>query len=69
MRKLIWSNTFVRLMKRMIRKHPQLRQDIEDTLNLLVQDAYAPQLHTHKLKGKLEGCWACSVGYDLRIVL
>jgi len=23
---------------------------------------------THKLKGKLSGSWACSAGYDLRIV-
>ena len=27
-----------------------------------------PKLETHKLKGKLSGTWACSVGYDLRIV-
>jgi mRNA-degrading endonuclease YafQ of YafQ-DinJ toxin-antitoxin module len=25
-------------------------------------------LETHKLKGKLSGPWACSVGYDLRII-
>jgi len=25
-------------------------------------------LRTHKLKGKLEGSWACSAGYDLRII-
>ena len=29
---------------------------------------FAPQLETHKLKGKLSGSWACSAGYDLRIV-
>ena len=68
MRKLIWSNTFIRLMKKILRKRPELRQDIEDTLKLLVRDAFAPQLRTHKLKGKLSGCWACSVGYNMRIV-
>jgi len=25
-------------------------------------------LKTHKLKGDLQGSWACSGGYDLRIV-
>ena len=25
-------------------------------------------VETHKLKGKLTGCWACSIRYDLRIV-
>ncbi len=29
---------------------------------------FAPQLETHKLKGKLSGSWACSAGYDLHIV-
>ncbi len=26
------------------------------------------RLKTHKLKGKLEGTWACSVAYDCRLV-
>ena len=38
------------------------------TLRLLVKDPFAPQLETHKLKGKLSGSWACSVDYDLRII-
>ncbi len=29
---------------------------------------FHPILKTHKLKGKLEGRWACSVAYDLRIL-
>lgn len=68
MRKLIWSKTFIRAFKRLIKKHPNLREDIEDTLRLLVQEPFAPQLETHKLKGKLSGSWACSAGYDLRII-
>lgn len=35
---------------------------------LLSEDAFHPKLKTHKLKGNLEGSWACSSGYDLRIV-
>ncbi len=38
------------------------------SLKLLVNDPFAPQLETHKLKGKLDGSWACSAGYDLRII-
>ena len=68
MRTLIWGSTFVRAFKRMVRKSPTLRQDIEETLRLLQEDPFAPRLATHKLKGKLAGSWACSVGYDLRIV-
>jgi len=67
-RTLIWSNTFIRAFKKIVRKKPNLRQDIENTLRLLVNDPFAVQLETHKLKGKLSGSWACSVGYDLRII-
>ena len=68
MRTLIWGKTFVRTFRQTIKKHPTLSKDIEDTLRVLVKDPFIPQLETHKLKGKLLGSWACSVGYDLRIV-
>jgi addiction module RelE/StbE family toxin len=68
MRTLIWGKTFVRAFKRFSKKHPDLVSDIEKTLRLLVEDPFAPQLETHKLKGKLSKSWACTVGYDLRIV-
>jgi len=68
MRTLIWSNTFLRAFKRLMRKHPDLRKEIEETLELLMQDPFMPQLETHKLKGKLLGSWACSVGYNFRII-
>jgi addiction module RelE/StbE family toxin len=68
MRSLVWASTFVRAFKRIVKKHPTLQQDIEETLQLLQQNPFAPQLATHKLKGKLAGSWACTVSYDLRIV-
>jgi addiction module RelE/StbE family toxin len=68
MRTLIWGKTFVRSFKRFSKRHPGLMKDVEKTLRLLVEDPFAPQLETHKLKGKLSGSWACNVGYDLRIV-
>jgi mRNA-degrading endonuclease YafQ of YafQ-DinJ toxin-antitoxin module len=37
-------------------------------LELLSEDAFHPQLRVHKLKGKLAGSWACSAGFDLRIL-
>ena len=68
MRTIIWSKTFIRAFKRTLKRYPSLRHDIEKTLSLLIKDPFLPQLVTHKLKGKLLGSWACSVGYDLRIV-
>jgi mRNA-degrading endonuclease YafQ of YafQ-DinJ toxin-antitoxin module len=34
----------------------------------LAEDAFHPSLKTHKLKGDLQDSWACTAGYDLRIV-
>jgi addiction module RelE/StbE family toxin len=68
MRTLIWSKTFIKAFKHTVKKYPLLSKDIEEALRLLVEDPFAPQLETHKLKGKLSGSWACSVGYDLRIL-
>ena len=31
-------------------------------------DIFTQALNTHKLSGVLEGLWACSCGYDCRIV-
>jgi mRNA interferase YafQ len=66
--KLISSKAFVRDAKRFLRRNAQLAKNVKTTLSLLESDAFHPQLKTHKLKGDLKNCWACSVGYDLRIV-
>ena len=68
MRKLLWSNTFRRALRRTIKRQPHLLSGIEATLRLLQEDPFASQLATHKLKGPLAGIWACSAGYDLRIL-
>ena len=54
--------------KRLLKKQPDRREEIEKTLRLLLDDSFNPRLETHKLKGKLSGTWACSVGYELRII-
>jgi addiction module RelE/StbE family toxin len=67
-RLLIRSSAFVRAAKRAVKKQPNAAEDIRVALELLADNADSPKLKTHKLKGKLEGSWACSAGYDLRIV-
>ena len=68
-RLLLPSTAFVRSARRFTRKHPQLAPELQLTLELLAEDAFHPQLKTHKLKGKLAGSRACSGGYDLRVIL
>jgi mRNA-degrading endonuclease YafQ of YafQ-DinJ toxin-antitoxin module len=66
-RLLLPSAAFLRSSRRFVRRHPQLAEELQLSLERLAEDAFHPQLKTHKLKGKLAGSWACSAGYDLRI--
>jgi hypothetical protein len=45
MRTLIWTNTFLRALKKVTKRDQQCRQEIENTLRLLAADPFAPQLH------------------------
>jgi len=67
-RLLLRTSGFVRSARRAVRRNPSLAEDLRTALTLLEEDAFHPALRTHKLKGKLSGSWACSAGYDLRII-
>jgi mRNA-degrading endonuclease YafQ of YafQ-DinJ toxin-antitoxin module len=67
-RRLIRSQAFVRAAQRLLKKNPESAGGLRAALEQLADDAHHPSLRTHKLKGDLEGLWACRAGYDLRIV-
>lgn len=67
-RVLLRSNAFVRAARRYIKRHPQAAEDLRATLSLLTDDVFDSRLKTHKLTGELAGSWACSAGYDLRVL-
>ena len=43
MRNLIWSPTFVRAFKRLIKKNPELRPQIEQVLQQIAEDPISTQ--------------------------
>jgi addiction module RelE/StbE family toxin len=67
-RELIPSNAFIRALRRLLKKRPRTAADVEAALLMLSEDAFDPRLKTHKLSGELAGVWACSAGFDLRIL-
>nr|VFJ55540.1 MAG: mRNA-degrading endonuclease (mRNA interferase) YafQ, toxin component of the YafQ-DinJ toxin-antitoxin module [Candidatus Kentron sp. FW] len=67
-RPLIKSSAFARTAKQMSKKNKSLATDILATLETLSENAFHPSLKTHKLKGNLEGSWACSVAHDVRLI-
>ena len=53
----------------MVEKDSRLAKGWSKPFEFLEEDAFHPSLRTHKLKGRLaEQRWACSEGYDLRIL-
>lgn len=67
-RELILSSAFTRSAKRLGKKDAPAYSAIREALTILQADAFDPRLRTHRLRGDLAGLWACSAGYDLRIV-
>jgi mRNA-degrading endonuclease YafQ of YafQ-DinJ toxin-antitoxin module len=67
-RALLPTKAFLRAAKRLARRNPTAAEDLALALELLEADALHPALRSHKLKGNLAPAWACSAGYDLRIV-
>ncbi len=67
-RVLLKSTAFIRAARRLVKKNPDAAASVREVLMSLAEDAFEAGLKTHKLKGDLAGSWACSAGYDLRIV-
>jgi mRNA interferase YafQ len=65
---VVWSSSFTRSFKKIIKRNPQLRDRITEVLILLAEDPFTTSLKSHKLAGNLEGLWSCSVAYDCRII-
>ncbi|MGQ4647208.1 type II toxin-antitoxin system mRNA interferase toxin, RelE/StbE family [Lyngbya aestuarii] len=67
-RKIVLTSRFKRSLKKFIKGNSRLQIQIEETLQEMEVDVFAPNLTTHRLKGEFEGLRACSCGYDCRII-
>jgi mRNA interferase YafQ len=67
-RRLVWDASFRRAFKRVTRRAPELAERVFDVVAVLAEDPFNPRLKTHRLRGQLDGLWACWVAYDCRIV-
>ncbi len=69
MYQLVWTHTFSRTARKILKKNPDLRAEFERTLTQLENDPNHPRLRLHPLKGNLKGKHAVSLTYSHRIVL
>jgi len=67
-RKLVLTAHFEKTFHKVVKRDALLQKQLEKTLAQMQADLFANQLSTHKLVGKLTGLWACSCGYDCRII-
>ena len=66
---LIWTEQFSRAVKKFIRKQPELKSGLAETLSDLEKDPMKPNLKLHALSGQLKGMHALSLTYSYRITL
>lgn len=67
--KLIYPDSYVRKAKKFLRKHPQVRNQYQKTLELLEVNPHHPSLRLHGLQGRLSGLSSVSINMSYRIVL
>ena len=68
MRQLVLTPKFKRAHRKFVRRNKKLEQYIIIALRQMEQNLFATSLTSHKLGGTLIGFWACSCGYDCRII-
>ena len=67
--RLIYPDSYVRKAKKFLRKHPEVRNQYQKTLELLEIDPQHPSLRLHGLQGRLSGLSSVSINMSYRIVL
>lgn len=65
MKQIFYSSHFLHRAKNIPKEEKKLLNKFEKIFH---HDCFDPRLKTHKLSGKLDGFWACSISYKTRII-
>lgn len=66
---LIFTESYEKIEKRFLKRHPDLLNRYRKTLALLEQDPFHPSLRLHGLEGRLAGLHSASITLQYRITL
>jgi addiction module RelE/StbE family toxin len=69
MYKINKSDKFIKNAKKFFKKHPDLLAKFSKIMITLTVNPFEPSLKTHKLSGKLNGLYSCSLDFQYRIIL
>lgn len=63
--KIYYSSYFTKKVKKLTPQEKELLFEFEKRFT---NNCFDPRLKTHKLSGKLENTWSCSLSYKIRIL-
>ena len=66
---LIFPESYNKRARKFLRKHPEIINQYQKTLELLEVDPYHPSLRLHSLEGRLKALSSVSINMSYRIVL
>jgi addiction module RelE/StbE family toxin len=64
----VWDQGFKRSYRKRIHRHPQLKRQFREKMEMFLEEPFDSQLRTHKLSGKLKGTWAFSINDEYRVI-
>jgi len=67
--RIIFTESYIRRVKKFIAQHPDIFSQYEKTLKLLELNPFHPSLRLHKLKGKLKELYSVSINISYRIYI
>jgi mRNA-degrading endonuclease YafQ of YafQ-DinJ toxin-antitoxin module len=67
--KIIYTESYIKRVKKFIGQHSEILSQYEKTLKLLELNPFHPSLRLHKLKGKLEKLYSVSINIPYRICI
>jgi len=69
MTEIAFTASFLKTLKRKLRKNPNLEKRFWERVDIFRHDPHDPRLKTHKLSGAMKDWWSFSVDYDVRVIL
>jgi mRNA-degrading endonuclease YafQ of YafQ-DinJ toxin-antitoxin module len=63
-----WDSNFKKAYRKKLKNDNELKIKFAKSMKLFSVNPFNKQLRTHKLTGKLQGLWAFSVDYDVRVI-
>ncbi|MDP3301986.1 MAG: type II toxin-antitoxin system RelE/ParE family toxin [Sulfuricurvum sp.] len=67
--KIIIAESYLKKLKKFIKKHPEILERYVKTIEILEINPYHPSLRLHKLQGKLCEFHSISINMDYRVII